>query len=387
MDDVESGARGIIASVTILSPRSNPSITGRKIPLKRENSPRWLPCSLQRGILYESMNIEFHYYALHYICRCAGFSEEDASTIAFSSQMVDECIASWEIVSDRPVSRTQVTQNYVFWDESVAKDIYLPFHFIPGDVTLAGTRRIDGRAGRFVVTEDSPLAREILIEALKTGNLFRIGIALHAYADTWAHQNFSGDSEAQNAFEVSSPIPAAGHLHALKNPDNPHIVWVDPRLKKGIGQIHNAERFARAASMIYRFLCTYNHQKFSDEIFVVGKLEELWKGTGAAGDNAARASDYIVDFDVPPYESDAWATLAGGVTNSFLQNPPDPYRAGYDRLAWLRNAATKASSALGTVRGTIPEAGFMGSSFASWNKAARSHLKLCQTLFEQRGIK
>lgn len=332
------------------------------------------------------MNIEFHYYALHYIARCAGFSEDEASTIAISSQMVDECTASWEIKGNRSSARTQITQNYIFWDEGVARDIYRPFHFIPGDPEMASSRRLDGRAGRFVVTEGSGLAREILVAALKTRDLFRMGIALHAYADTWAHQNFSGDSEPQNAFDQASPIPAAGHLQALKSPDNPHLVWRDPRLKAEFREIDNALRFARAASMIYRFLCTYQRRGFDDDIFVVGRLEELWRGRGAAGDSAARASDYIVDLDVPPYESNVWAKRAGGVLEGFFQNSTDPYQAGYDRLAWIRNAATKASSALGAVRGHIPESGFAASPFAQWNQASRNHLELCRALFKQRGI-
>lgn len=332
------------------------------------------------------MNIEFHYYSLHYIARCAGFSEEDASTIAISSQMVDECVAAWEIQGGKLSSRSQVTQNYVFWDEAVGRDIYRPFHFVPGDAALAGSRRLDGRAGHFVVTEGSALAREILERALKTRNLFRIGIALHSYADTWAHQNFSGDSEPQNALDPASPIPPAGHLHALKNPDIPRLVWRDPRLRGEFAEICNASRFARAATLIYRFLSTYNRRPFADEAFVVGKLEELWRGSGSSSDSAARASDYIVDLDVPPYEFEAWARRAGGVSDGFLQNPVDPYRAGYDRLAWLRNAATKASSALGSTRGRIPESGYADSQFAAWNEAARNHLALCRVLFKQRGI-
>jgi hypothetical protein len=332
------------------------------------------------------MNFEFHYYTLHYLSRCAGFDEEDASIIAVSSQMVDECLASWEIEGEGEPTRTMITQNYVFWDESVAKDIYRPFHFIPGNSSAAGARRSDGRAGRFAVTADSPLSREILIAALRTWNLYRIGIALHAYADTWAHQNFSADLEPQNAFEASSPVPAVGHLHALKNPDDPRLVWRDPRLKEDFAEISNASRFAAAASMIYRFLCTYGRRDFADEVFVVGRLEELWRRRQAAGDSAARASDYIVDLGVPPYESEAWAKRAGGAANGIFQPPPDPYGLGYDRLAWLRNAATKASSAFGAVRGHIRESDFGNSSFALWNAAAEAHLAFCRTLFEQRGI-
>lgn len=346
------------------------------------------------------MNIEFHYYALHYISRCAGFSQVDASTIAISSQMVDECIAPWEVsASSRngllvrggagyesaPLFHTYVTQNYVFWDDAVAKNIYRPFHFIPGDAAAASGLRIDGRASRFVVTPDSPMAREILIAALNTRNLCRIGLALHAYADTWAHQNFSGEAEAQNSLDTSSPFPAAGHLQAMRNPDNPRLVWRDVRLKESFREIRNADRFVKAAAMIYRFLCTFNRRSFIDEVFVTDRLEELWRGGKAAGDSAARASDYIIDFDVPPYTPEAWAMGAGGRTSASF-SPPDPWRTGYDRLAWLKDAATKASSAFGGVRGRIPESGYKGSAFENWNKAVAEHRDFCLSLFKQRGM-
>ena len=346
------------------------------------------------------MNIEFHYYALHYISRCAGFSQADASTIAISSQMVDECIAPWEVSISplsgssvhggagngyAPLFHTYVTQNYIFWDEAVAKNIYRPFHFIPGDVGAASALRLDGHASRFVVTADSPLAREILIAALNTRNLYRIGLALHSYADTWAHQNFSGEAEAQNTMDASSPFPAAGHLQAMRNPDNPRLVWKDGRLKDSFKEIRNADRFVKAAAMIYRFLCTFNRRSFADEIFVTDRLEELWGGAKAVGDSAARASDYIIDFDVPPYTPEAWAMGAGGRTISPFSSP-DPWRTGYDRLAWLKDAATKASSAFGGLRGRIPEAGYKGSAFEYWNKAVAEHRDFCFSLFKQRGI-
>jgi len=339
-----------------------------------------------RGILYASMNIEFHYYALHYISRCAGFPESEASILSGSSQLVDECTAPWEIKGINQSSLTQVTQNYVFWDEGVADTIYRPFHFMPGDQALASSRRRDGKAGLFATTEDSSLSREVLIHALKSRNLFRIGIALHVYADTWAHQNFSGDSEPQNALEAGSLLPAAGHLQALKSPDNPRLVWTDPRLKEEYRIVDNAVRFSRAATMMYRFLCAYNGRGFIDAPLIVGKLEELWAHRGSSGDSAASASDYIVELDVPPYERNAWAMRAGGATSGPFQASTDPYRTGYDRLAWLRNTASRATSAFGAAKGTIPESGYSGSLFESWNRAAAEHRGLCRRIFTQRGI-
>ena len=344
-----------------------------------------MPKSAFQAILAASMNIEFHYYALYYLCRSAGFDEADSMAIAMSSQLVDDCVAPWTIAYMASQERTQVTQNYQFWDGSVASEIYRPFHFIPGDRTVASTRRKDGMAGRFSVTEDSSLAREILVAALKTRNLFRMGIAIHAYADTWAHQNFSGDSEPENSLDRDLPLPPAGHLHAFRNPDEPVRVWRDERLIPLLSTISNAERFTRAATMVHRYLRTYHHRGFVDETLVVARLEEYWGRKGSTSDSSARIPDYIIELEVPPYRKDAWAAEAGGRSTSVL-GEGRPYEAGYDRLSWLRGAAAKATSAFGSIRGIIPGVTYHGSNFERWNKAAEDHRAYCHSIFRLRGI-
>ena len=333
------------------------------------------------------MNIEFHYYALRYLARCAGFSDAESAEVALSSQLVDECLAPWEIVGAGGAveAHTEVTQDYLFWDERVAEEIYRPFHFIPGDRNDASARRADGAASPGAVTADSPLAREILIAALRTRNHARIGIALHAYADSWAHQGFSADIEPQNALDPASPLPAVGHLQAFGAPDDPRRRWIDPRLAAGEREIDNAARFAGAAAKIYRFLCAYRRKGFADEAFVVERLAGIWRRPAEAGDSAARASDYIIELDLPPYEPEAWAREAGGAIAGFMPRSPDPFAAGYNRLAWLKGAAMKASSAAGAPRGRIPAERYRGSKFERWNEAAREHRAFCLSLFKQRG--
>ena len=48
------------------------------------------------------------------------------------------------------------------------------------------------------------MVKKLLIEGLKTRNLYRVGIAIHTYTDSWAHQNFSGLDEEWNTTESSS---------------------------------------------------------------------------------------------------------------------------------------------------------------------------------------
>jgi len=336
---------------------------------------------------YARMNIEFHYYTIRYLARCAGFSDDDSAEVAISSQLVDECLAPWEIVDARGEveAHTEVTQNYLFWDERVAEGIYRPFHFIPGDRDIASARRADGAASRGAVTADSPLAREVLIAALRTRNLMRIGIALHVYADSWAHQGFSADIEPQNALDPASPLPAVGHLQAFGAPDDPRRRWTDPRLAAGEREADNAARFAVAAGKIYRFLRAYRREDFADEAFVVERIAGIWRRPAPSGDSAARASDYIIELDLPPYEPEAWAREAGGTIASLSARSPDPFAAGYSRLAWFKGAAMKASSAAGAARGKIPAERYRGSRFERWNAAAGEHRAFCLSLFKERG--
>ncbi|TXT50422.1 MAG: hypothetical protein FD137_360 [Spirochaetes bacterium] len=345
----------------------------------------------EHGILPPRMNIEFHYYTLHYLAKAAGFAESEAASIAISSQLVDESIQAWEIGS----KTSEITQNYVFWDRDVGNSIYRPFHFVPGVVEIAASRRKDGRPGAYVVTEDSPLAREILVAALKTKNPYRIGIALHAYADTWAHQNFSADDEGQNSMEGGDgpqvrgnrlSLPAVGHLHAYKNPDDPRLRWVDPRLKSPYDRVENTTRFLGAAKMIYRFLRTYRKESFQDEAFVVEPLGQLWSSP-IRQEGSARAADYIIQFDVPPYESELWAEEAGGRPNPALPQVKDPFSSGYSSLTWMARLVGKAGSTLGARKGNIGPEGYEGSRFESWNKAAAAHRAFCRQLFAQRGIR
>lgn len=327
------------------------------------------------------MNIEFHYYSLYYLCRNAGFKENEAEIISISSQLVDDCRAPWRISGKYPLPLTEVTQNYSFWDEATGTNIYIPFHFIPGSIDKAAALRLDKKKGKNVVTPDSLQARDILIHALKSRNLFRIGVALHAYADTWAHQNFSAHNDEINAFPGTALLPAIGHLHALKKPDIPPLVWTDERLKPEFQMIDNPARYARAAGMIYRFLCTYNHRTFNDESLVIGTLEELWRGQANKSDGNARASDYIVDLGVPPYVPEMWVRSCGGIFSEGSNQSTSALMSsnGYDKAVWLKAAVRKTELLSGQPQGSIPAETYSGSLFEHWNEAVREHRALVLT--------
>ena len=326
------------------------------------------------------MNAEFHYYAVCFLCLRAGLPERRAVDIAFASQYVDNAILAYEIDDGGRSYSTQVTQNYVFWDETTLRDIYLPFHFVPGDRARAQAERADGAASRWTVTPDSPLAKELLVAALRTGDDFRIGIALHAYADTWAHQNFSGRVEEGNSLDPSSPLPPAGHLQALRAPDDASGSWVDPRLEGPLARVDNGERFRGAARKIYRYLRTYLRMSFEDEDLHIDELTAAWRRY--PGDMKARLASATVDSGLPPYDKRGYL-MAAGIAE---EEADDAFFAGYDKLAWARAELTRRSGLGSGSRRVATRGLYRDSALRKWNEAAREHRELALSLFRKESL-
>jgi hypothetical protein len=326
------------------------------------------------------MNIEFHYYIIHFLANQAGFPEEDARTIAYSSQFVDHNIISYSIKTGTGTYGTVPTQNYGFWDDSFPREVYVPFHFFPGDPDYEGGKRTDGRKNVLNCTPNSPPVKELLISALKTRNLYRVGIALHTYADSWAHQNFSGLLEEWNRIDNRSPVPPIGHAQALRKPDNPGISWRDPRLLGNLKDIVNRDRILAAARMIYKYLCTYNRRGFEDAEVVEWKLSDLIGLPGQkTGDE--RISDLVIEDGIEKYRRSEWLKAAFHLTE-------DPGRsdifAGYDKLLWLKDAVLYRSSIVERTP-VVALPNFFESDFYKWHESARDHLAAAKTILKAVG--
>jgi hypothetical protein len=326
------------------------------------------------------MNAEFHYYAVYFLCLRAGMDRERCSDIAFASQYVDNAIVAYDIDDGGFRYRTEVTQNYIFWDEATLREIYLPFHFVPGDLERARAERVDGAASRWTVTPDSPLSKELLLAALRTGDDFRLGIALHSYADTWAHQHFSGRIEACNVVDPSSPLPAAGHLQALRSPDDAVGIWQDRRLRLGLSRVDNCARFLAAARRIYRYLRTSMRQGFEDEELVSGELRSVW--SRYQGDMKARLASFAVDLDVPAYDKRDYLARAGISEES----QEDSILSGYDKLSWLKSEVQRRIGAGSGARRAATGGRFRGSALHRWNEAARGHRELALSILSREGL-
>ena len=324
------------------------------------------------------MNIEFHYYIIHFLANQAGFPEDEARTIATASQFVDHNIISYRIHSNRELYTTFPTQNYGFWDESFPLEVYIPFHFFPGDPDLSRSRRRDGAINPLACTPNSDQVKALLVAALKTRNLYRMGIALHTYVDSWAHQNFSGVLENWNQLERRSLIPAIGHAQALRKPDDPGLLWKDPRLVGGAESIINRSRVLSAARMVYKYLCTYRKRPFDDVDLVAWKLETL---VGAPGvkTREERISDFVIEENMAKYDRSDWLHSAFHVVEDPSSNQ---LFAGYDKLLWLKDAVLYRSSII-EQRPVKAKPGFFDSDFYKWQESAREHLAEAKSILRE----
>ena len=169
------------------------------------------------------MDINFHYYVIKTLARTAGFSEDDAQTVAYYSQQVDDFVKSSPMrVSQEPpeffIDNGYAEQSMGVWQvkphptgidviqslsDSYRHATLSSFHFIPASPlaeieSKQGFTRADYRCVR---ADDSQavLINRIIEEAVEAvctqkceKSLMQLGMALHTYADTYAHCGYSG---------------------------------------------------------------------------------------------------------------------------------------------------------------------------------------------------
>lgn len=203
------------------------------------------------------MQIDFHHAATYVIARDAGFNHEDADIIAYAAQYVDDATSTGTIYFDNRAVYNRINSAHRMLDirntEELANHyVWMAFHFLPGNGGLPagespGTSFID----KIVCTPDSPVAQEMVRDAIlekkRAYGLHRLGVTMHVYADTWAHQGFAGVlhevNEVEDAEETDNSgvftnglakilrnalddtIPPLGHGRAQVFPDMPFLRW------------------------------------------------------------------------------------------------------------------------------------------------------------------
>ncbi len=193
------------------------------------------------------MQIDFHFAATYAIARIAGFGDDEAHTIAYSAQYVDDSTTSGFIRFDNGMRfYRQATAHPpidIFnMDNDVGAQSWLPFHFLPGNDGQDAPAPMDGRYWRHLVCRpDSPVARAMMRDVIEASakhgehSLHRLGIAAHVFIDTFAHRGFIGERTHLNeASEIETSdgvrldkvhVPPVGHGQVNTYPDRPFLHW------------------------------------------------------------------------------------------------------------------------------------------------------------------
>ena len=234
------------------------------------------------------MQKDFHYYCIVLIALAAGYLPEEIKTIAYASQYVDDETIDTPVYGEgkrtvfRPIRTAYhgIEYGLALLHRSQI-EVLVPFHFIPnapyaGDPFSYRTER------------DSAFARGIVRDALASNGdnrLHRIGIALHTFADTWAHQSFSGIREKNNEVDklkkrgkygsqFSRKLTDVldiniGHICALSIPDYPYEVWGC----KSRDTRTNLDEFTTASEEIFGLLL---HDRHADDVSRSGPTS-IWQ--------------------------------------------------------------------------------------------------------------
>jgi RHS repeat-associated protein len=166
--------------------------------------------------LYEK---DFHFYAVYFLARAAGFSSAQSKMLAWASQYVDDCALT------SPDDLSQFVKHYRRSTLTLRA-----FHFLSPRRGLTPVRRANG------------IAFLNLRRAKGTHTLIALGMALHSWADTYAHEGFVGVHSDEINMRTGSARPNIGHADASEHghfPDRPY---------------HNVRKALAAAKSVFQVL-------------------------------------------------------------------------------------------------------------------------------------
>lgn len=292
------------------------------------------------------MNISFHYFTVKTLCYFANLPEGRAQNIAFYSQLVDDFNLSNlmpgdpiyvaakppQFFLDHNLAAPMKEKNrWVFYPATTGintmqtvrtlmnqlhqKYTIIPFHFIP----QAPFTRIKGEDIDIRCAQTEPgtpcLMNTLLDEFFDAGetNDIKLGLMLHVYADTYAHQKFSGRWGNENYSKIISAIdtsktpnkevgqevkkyyilPAVGHAELGHVPDAFALKFTaNFTAKKEKYDRDNMPTFLLCAKRIWSMLRQYNHQAPMDEKYFDQEIAPRIREAGnACIDGASEVMD------------------------------------------------------------------------------------------------
>lgn len=158
------------------------------------------------------MQIDFHHGVTYVVARLAGLEHRQASIVAYCAQYVDDATNSGLILFNNGALFSRISSAHKLLDYRNFKklanyQVWIPFHFLPGNDNLPPGADPDGTfINKLICRPNSHVAQTMLAECIKRRDapfgLHRLGITMHVYADTWAHQGFAGVNHRVNQAKV-----------------------------------------------------------------------------------------------------------------------------------------------------------------------------------------
>ena len=201
------------------------------------------------------MNIEFHYYAVKYLARMAGFTETEAQSVADTSQFIDDSQQEIGVIVDQsklprdikerslyevtPQGSTKVflpktaslsPQSAGYKDDLNNKatqwNSLIPFHYFPPQVLDPKVEDIDYVTTAIRNLEDNDLFNTQLKYSIqqyktesqpKTESLLRIGTLAHILASTFSSTCFNGLRSWRNTARLAEVFVPKTYQHPTED--------------------------------------------------------------------------------------------------------------------------------------------------------------------------
>ncbi|MBW4517454.1 MAG: hypothetical protein KME11_19795 [Timaviella obliquedivisa GSE-PSE-MK23-08B] len=247
------------------------------------------------------MQLDFHHGVTYVVARLAGLTHNEASIVAYCAQYVDDATNSGLIRFQNGALFSRISSAHKLLDyrnfkELAVHHVWIPFHFLPANCGLPAGQEPEGEfVDRLICRPNSLVAQQMVKGCIEDKyapyGLHRLGITLHVYADTWAHQGFAGVNHRINevtrvtdaegkldrslvkrlaGYFISEALPL-GHGAALSYPDRPFLRWGYTNGRGDRILRDNPKDFLEAADHLCQAIRRY--QLGDAEAQVVGLLE------------------------------------------------------------------------------------------------------------------
>ncbi len=334
------------------------------------------------------MQLDFH-HAVTYLCaRLAGYPVASAEIIAYAAQYVDDavdesvlCFTSGARFARIATAHDMIDLKNMNYEDGLK--VWQPFHFLAGNNNLpAGTDPAGKFIEKLICRPNSVIARDMVRAAFddikKPYALHRLGIAMHVYADTWAHQGFAGVLHPVNAIDsIQTPssgtverfldllkkaAPPVGHAQAGVLPDMPFLQW---KYKNGRNETvtrDNTALFCDAADNLCKWM----------ERFRLGDPDAEVRGIDSANRMAIKTL-FTKNQEIDENKrQQAWLNAMGNGATFVLDGKGIAEKPAYP----LKGARSWMSQALGTDNkqdSYVMKEAFATSNWKYFHDAAQAH--------------